>query len=262
MTRLTERLELHPRWYSHELGLAQDVVVWRPAGSHSGKDPLPILIIHDGHSAFDTDPRGAEGVRLGVECVVERLAAAGLTPEMLLVAVDCRHASRDQILSPAVGGEAYARFLIHELLPFVRRSYPETGRTSFCASLGWSLGGAMSLSLAQAHPEVFQGSIAFSPCPMDCPSVDERMDRLDTWERWMTAAWPSCRLYLDQGTLEREGLPPHPLGVEEHPRVYQIAAHLAGLPQVGLTYRTIPEGRHRMEDWRSRTESALLSLWG
>jgi enterochelin esterase-like enzyme len=139
---------------SKYLGRPRHVSVWLPPGYDDFPDKhYPLLIMHDGQNLFD--PRLAHtGVDWGVDESIARLAAAGrITPP--IVAGIWNTADRAREYSPWHDGPAYARFLIEELLPRIRREYRVLPGPENTATMGSSMGGLISFYLCWQHPEAF-----------------------------------------------------------------------------------------------------------
>lgn len=135
----------------------------------SAQDPLyarqryPVIYVLDGETAFQS-----------VAATVERLAAARIMPEAIIVAVLNTQRVRDftpthiesgiymsrEAATPSGGGENFTRFLQQELIPHIDSLYPTT---SYRMLVGHSLGGLLVLNTLLHHPAAFQAYVALDP---------------------------------------------------------------------------------------------------
>jgi predicted alpha/beta superfamily hydrolase len=135
----------------------------------SAQDPLyaqqhyPVIYVLDGETAFSH-----------VAATVERLAAARVLPEAIIVAVHNTDRVRDftpthieagvymsrEAAKSSGGGENFTRFLQQELIPHIDSLYPTT---SYRLLVGHSLGGLLALYTLLHHPTAFHDYVAIDP---------------------------------------------------------------------------------------------------
>ncbi|MCX7718241.1 MAG: alpha/beta hydrolase-fold protein [Candidatus Sumerlaeaceae bacterium] len=139
---------------SKHLNRRRHVSVWFPPEYDENPDKrFPLLVMHDGQNLFD--PRIAHtGVDWGVDECIVRLAKAGRIEPPVVVGV-WNTADRALEYSPWHEGPAYARFLIEELLPRIRKEYRILSGPENTATMGSSMGGLISFYLCWKHPETF-----------------------------------------------------------------------------------------------------------
>ena len=167
-----DRLIQHTLEISRWVDVPRAVKVLLPRAYHQYPTRrFPLVLALDGQNLFD--PRNTVGgVSWNLHQVADRLEASG-APPFVLVAVDngggsrtdeyCPYATEDVAGAPPSGGraEAHLEFLLHELLPLLRREYrlqPGPG-----ALMGANRGGLFALWAAVAHPEAFAAVAALSP---------------------------------------------------------------------------------------------------
>lgn len=155
--------------------------IYAPAAPLRGDAPLPVVIVNDGHKAFE--PSHAHRVSalqqsgtLQLHRVMDGMLCEGLVRPAVVVAVAAHASSRADHYVPvrthfgstAFGGhgDAYLDLLEHEVLPAVRRSLGHVAISDAAADrvlLGASIGGVSALYGAMTRPSVFGNAIAMSP---------------------------------------------------------------------------------------------------
>ncbi|MBM4061226.1 MAG: hypothetical protein FJ265_09040 [Planctomycetes bacterium] len=155
--------------------------IYVPAPSLRGDRPLPVVLVNDGHKAFEpshqhrVSPLHQTGT-LQLHRLMDGLLCEGRIRPAVVVAVAV-HASRraDQYVpirtrlgDVAFGGhgDAYLDLLEHEALPAVRqhlRSVPLAESAADRVLLGASIGAVAALYGALTRPAVFGNAIALSP---------------------------------------------------------------------------------------------------
>ena len=221
-----DAVRYHLDFRSAHLPHARPVTVALPPGYDlDGSRRFPVLYLHDGQNLFDADTSFA-----GVPW------AAGETAE---------REARDDL------SEAYGRFLVAELKPYIDATYRTEASPEATGVAGSSMGGLISLELCRRYPRVFGRCAALSPSLW--------------WDREFflgDADWPpGCRVWLDTGEDEgasRVGRPAHLT------RTRKLARHfaLAGLRDgVEFEYREVPGGTHNEASWGARFGDVLRFLF-
>ena len=136
------------------LGPVRNIVIWLPPGYDSARNTrYPVLYMSDGQNLFD--PRIAfTGVDWGVDEAVVRLSQRGVIPPVIVVGA-WSTAERSTEYSPWHRADAYARFLIEELMPQVNREFRTRTGPRNTGVMGSSMGGLLSFYLVTYHPEAF-----------------------------------------------------------------------------------------------------------
>ncbi|MFZ5637845.1 MAG: alpha/beta hydrolase-fold protein [Pseudomonadota bacterium] len=194
---------------------ARNVDVWLPPSY--GRDPqrrYPVLYMHDGQNLFDP-ALAYTGVDWDIDGAMTRLIERGEIREAIVVGVwntplrPVEYMPKAPVLdrlvadrAPAsevdradeIRSEAYLRFLVEELKPFIDARYRTLPGRSDTAIMGSSMGGLISLYAVARHPGVFGSAGAVSthwPICDGC-TVD-----------WFAKHLPrpgAHRLYFDHGT--------------------------------------------------------------
>lgn len=161
----------HERFASAFLPGARDLIVYLPPGYRArGRERFPVLYLQDGQNLFDpaTAHRPGEHWRVG-ETADALIAARRLHP---LVIVGIAHMGARRVeeytltRSRRHGGgrvDAYGRFVVEEVKPFVDRTYRTHPGRAYTGIGGSSLGALASLYLGLRYPVVFGRLALLSP---------------------------------------------------------------------------------------------------
>lgn len=251
---------------------ARNVDVWLPPGY--GGDPrrrYPVLYMHDGQNVFDP-ALSYTGVDWDVDGAMTRLIAAGRVREAIVVGVwntplrffeymprkpvkadslgaggpDAPPVSSDRISS-----DAYLRFLVDELKPFIDARYRTEPGPDDTMIMGSSMGGLISLYAAAEYPQVFGGVAAVSThWPVGDGIVID----------WLAGQLPdprSHRIYYDHGTATLDA------AYAPYQQRVDAAMRAAGYREDDnwLT-RRFEGAEHNEAAWRARLDVPLEFLLG
>lgn len=129
---------------------------------YDGKQPAALMVFQDGHAYVD------EKGQFRVPVVLDNLIHRGELPVMIGVFIDPGHRKKE--LPPKPGwrprpenrsveydslGDAYARFLLDEILPEVKKSYKLSEDPEQRAICGISSGGICAFTVAWERPDRF-----------------------------------------------------------------------------------------------------------
>ncbi|MBI4956309.1 MAG: alpha/beta hydrolase [Myxococcales bacterium] len=239
----------------------------------------PVLYFHDGHTTFW--PGGLGHKSWNVAGVLDELWRARAIPELLVVAVEpldrvLEYTHADWGAARRFGGvEDYARYLAHELVPFVDACYRTRRGRDHRVVVGSSHGGLAAFYVANRCPDVFGAAGCLSSsfwvgldaihggrCPGGPLASSALVRGLEATLR-DRARRP--RLWLDWG-LVRDG--------RRHNDVTEAAAAARGAEMVALLrdrYGYGPDELHAYEDllgehdevsWGRRLPAVLSALVG
>jgi len=231
----------------------------------------PVLYMHDGQNLFDP-ALSFIGVDWGMDEAATRLmqdeCGGGVIvvgiwnsplrwreymPDKPLAGLQGR-ALRTRFAEQAGGeplSEAYLKFLVRELKPFIDKIYPTLPDAAHTFLMGSSMGGLISLYALIEYPELFGGAACLSthwPAGED-PLVD-----------FLGAALPRAgwhRLYFDFGTETLDA------DYEPYQRRMDKWVQRAGY-RVGHDWltRRFSGAEHSERAWRSRVDMPLAFLLG
>jgi predicted alpha/beta superfamily hydrolase len=162
---------------------ARNVDVWLPPGyaAHPHRR-YPVVYMHDGQNLFDPQ-LSYTGVDWGIDETMTRLIAARRVREAIVVGIwnTPRRLQEYMPLAPVQGeslpvgvdgfpplarsditSDAYLRFLVEELKPFIDATYRTRPGRRDTVVVGSSMGGLVSLYAAAQYPQVFGGVGALS----------------------------------------------------------------------------------------------------
>lgn len=281
----TERAELHalamPR---HLRGEIDDVLldgerlpgmrmlrIYVPAAELRGEAPLPLLLVNDGHKAFEpaNHQRVAPWQQAGtlqLHRVMDGLLCQGAVRPAVVVAIATHASSRaDQYVpvrarlgSTGFGGlgDVYLDLLEHEVLPAIRRrlhDVPLAETASARILCGTSIGGVSALYGALTRPGTFGGALALSPSAW----VDDGFLTRLVQQRGIGNA----RIAADIGAGERVPIREHCLrlfgALRDHAATAPGAAAAAG-----AVFADEVPGVHNEDSWRERLPRLLQHLLG
>jgi len=231
----------------------------------------PVLYMHDGQNLFDP-ALAAMGVDWDVDGVVARLVASGQMREAIVVGIwntperTLEYApakalpdgpvatgvpGRPPIASGDVKSDAYLRFLVQELKPFIDAHYRSLPGPRETVVMGSSMGGLISLYAVAEHPEVFGAAGALST---HWPAADGAM------VEWLGRNLPdprTHRLYFDYGTVALDA------AYAPYQQAMDVKLRQAGYRE-DENWRTLRfEGaEHNEAAWQARLHEPLLFLFG
>jgi predicted alpha/beta superfamily hydrolase len=250
----------------------RNVDVWLPPSYASHPERrYPVLYMHDGQNLFDP-ALAFTGVDWDVDGALTRLVAAGEVREAIVVGVwntperTLEYApakamtgtevpsgvpGRGPIRASDVKSDAYLRFLVDELKPFIDAQYRTLAGPGDTVVMGSSMGGLISLYALAEYPGVFGGAGALST---HWPAGDGAM------VGWLAANLPppgNHRLYFDHGTAT--------LDASYGPYQQAMDARLAALgfrPGQDWLTRRFEGAEHNEAAWRARVHEPLVFLLG
>jgi len=264
--------------------IARDIYVWLPEG-YTENSLYDVLYMHDGQALFDAK-KTWNGQEWGVDETASKLISNGKVRPFIVVAItntERRHseyfpeepwlslspAQRYDLLSrhryggnrifeADIQSDAYLRFLVDELKPFIDQTYSVDSSREHTFIMGSSMGGLISIYAVSEYPEIFAGAACLSTHwagifdmqnnPIPAALNDYLQARLPTPGRH--------KIYFDHGTKGLDALYP-PLQVE----VDKIMIAKGYSDQDWSTI--IQAGANHSENaWRDRLDLPLLFLLG
>lgn len=264
-TGTVESWQAFPSRFVH----ARTVDVWLPPGY--GEDPArryPVLYVHDGQNLFDPS-LSYTGVDWDIDGAMTRLIEAGQAREAIVVGIwntPLRFAEYmprqplDGATPPQLGtlgglapeharSDAYLRFLVEELKPFVDATYRTRPGRDDTFVMGSSMGGLISLYALARHPQVFGGAAGVST---HWPAGDGVV------ADWLGAHLPRAgahRLYFDFGTATLDATyPPY------QARMDALLPALGYVPGRDWLTRRFEGAEHNEAAWRARVDVPLRFL--
>ena len=246
---------------------ARHVEVWVPASQ--GKKPLPVLYMQDGQNLFHGRDSFA-GVTWGVAETLTRLIKEESLPPAIVVGIwNTRRRipeympqrPLDDWADPAIltrfsktygakpSSDAYLRFMVDELKPFIDREYNTRPEAASSWLMGSSMGGLISLYAACEYPSVFSAAC----CLSTSWTIGGRV-----MIRYMERTLPppgSHKLYFDYGGEAQ---------IARYERLQQAANRVLSRGgyrrEVNWMTRRFPGAAHDEAAWRARLDVPLRFL--
>ena len=210
---------------------------------------FPVIYMHDGQNLFD-DATSYAG-EWGVDETMDELART-IGFEAIVVGIDNGQERRMAELNPwpleKVGpgeGEAYLRFVVEVVKPFIDTRYRTLPEAAQTAVVGSSMGGLISHYALHRHPKVFGLGGVLSPAYWTAPAMFD-----------YAAANPlpaTARLYLHMGGRE---------GGSMVPDVQRMHELLAAHKEPALLLRLVAQGEHNEAAWRLEFPRVVRWLYG
>lgn len=222
-----------------------------------------LLLINDGQDL----------VKMQFENILENVSP-GLVP-LFCVGIRCGADRRNEygtanILNEnGLGAKAalYSRFVMEELLPFIRRKYKIMSfkQKSYC---GFSLGGLSALDIVWNHANefskvgVFSGSLWWRTVSQDHPDFSEDEHRIMHAEIREGAYHPWLKFFFETGTMDETADRNHNGIIDSIDDTQSLIRELEnkGYTNNDIFYLELPDGKHDVSTW-ARAFPAFLE-WG
>jgi len=198
---------------------ARQVEIWLPPGYGRDTVRYPVLYMHDGQNVFDPKTSFG-GVDWGIDETMTTLIAQGRVRPAIVVATwntpkRLNEYMAAKALPPGADsvdmgwgqrfagpwiGDAYLRFMVEELKPYVDRTYRTKRGRADTYVMGSSMGGVLSLYAAAEYPNVFGGAGAVST---HLPGANGAL--IDYLARTMPDP-ATHRIWMDRGTATLDSM--------------------------------------------------------
>ena len=250
------QLRRHDRFRSKILRNQRTLIVYLPPGYHDHPHRrFPMLYLQDGQNLFDGSTSFVKGQDWRVGQTADEEIRAGRVEPLIIIGIYNTGKARIQEYTPTRvprlgGGKAdrYGKFLLEEVMPFIRREYRVESGAQQTGIGGSSLGGLVSLYLGLSRPNIFGKIAALSP------SVWWNQRVIHTFANDMEVQMRP-RIWLDIGT--REG----PRIVEDVERYRDILLRRGWQYGRDLHYERVEGGEHNEAAWANRVAPFLRFLY-
>ncbi len=218
------KLELYPQFASKYLP-PRNVSVWLPDGYQIG-EKCDVLYMHDGQMLFDADTTWNHQ-EWNVDEVMGQLIKEGKIRRCIVVAADntndrlneyfpdktvkyVAESERRDVDTKRFHGDAYLKFLVEELKPFIDAHYKPLTSREHTFIMGSSMGGLISLYAMCEYPQVFGGAACLSThLSMRDLSLGRGSELwADAFRSYVEDKLPEIQgrlLYMDRGSLGLDG---------------------------------------------------------
>lgn len=168
--------------FASEYVEARNIAVWLPEGyENNGKEKYSVIYVHDGQNLFDPSSSYA-GQDWGLDEVVPSLLRENKIKNVIIVGIwnSPKRMREYQLAAPYDAlckdlkeyvfaelqgkplGEAYLKFIVGELKPFIDKTYHTEPDRDNTFIMGSSMGGLISLYAITKYPDVFGGAACIS----------------------------------------------------------------------------------------------------
>ncbi|HUI73941.1 MAG TPA: alpha/beta hydrolase-fold protein [Candidatus Acidoferrum sp.] len=249
-------LRKHEQFFSRFLRNRRDIIVYLPPGyDQQPRRRFPVLYMQDGQNLFDGETSFIHGMDWHVGQTADELIRAAKVESLIIVGVYNTGKSRIREYTPTRapklgggGADRYGKFLVNELIPFVRANYRVEDAVETRGIAGSSLGGLLALYLGLRMPQVFGKIGALSPSVWWNQRVMLRYAA-------KTKADPRPRVWLDIGT--REG----PRIVEDVEKFRDVLLQKGWRLGHDLYYQRVEGAEHNEAAWAQRVGPFLEFLF-
>lgn len=198
---------------------SRDISIWLP-DNYASTDSCMVIYMHDGQMLFDADATWNRK-EWSVDEVLGQMIEAGELSPCIVVAIDNTDDRLNEYFPEKVSefvaedvrgksdmepkGDAYLKFLVHELKPFVDAHYKTYTDREHTFIAGSSMGGLISLYALCEYPEVFSGAVCMSShLSMAYLSMGKQNEAwAKGFQEYLLDRLPSQeghRVYMDHGT--------------------------------------------------------------
>jgi predicted alpha/beta superfamily hydrolase len=250
-------IHYHKDFPSQFLPHARPVTVYLPPGYDMvTQRRYPVMYLHDGQNLFDASTSFA-GVPWSCDDTAERAARNHEAEPVILVGIG-NTPDRMEEYGPTEPGDmadAYGRFLVEEVKPFMDSHYRTATGPENTAIGGSSMGGLISLHLAQVYPHIFGRCAAMSP------SIWWNGERLVT-EIASGKPWPkSTRLWLDMGDNEYGSKRGNLINLRRSRKLVRLLRKQGLMPEGQYRYVEAAGAQHNEAAWCERFSDVLKYLF-
>lgn len=258
--------------------------VWLPEGYETSNEPHAVLYMHDGQNLFDP-ATSTHNQPWAVDQKLQPLIAARKVRPTIVVGIwNTAKRWQEYVPSPAIDGlpletsalinpdnlpslsEAYLRFIVTELKPFIGKTYRVSAARENTFIMGASMGGLISVHALSRYPLVFAGAACLSthwPVTTNAAALMmQDKSAVDQCARgyigWLSQTLPAAgkhRFYFDHGTINLDAL------YAPYQELANVMMKSKGYLERGDYMSQIAEGAdHNETAWRARLDDPLLHL--
>jgi len=230
--------------------------------------PISLLLINDGQDLRT----------MKFEEILDRQYRSGAIQPILCVGIHCSADRKNEYGTAKVldykgrGAKAarYQRFILEELLPFIRKQYAITS-FSQKAYAGFSLGGLSALDIVWNNPDefslaaVFSGSLWWRDKDQDDADFNEDTDRIMHRQVREGKYHPWVKFFFQVGTLD-ETADRNNNGIID--AIDDTQSFISELTKKGyqeqrdIRYLELKDGRHDVPTWARAFPAFLVWAWG
>ena len=264
------RIEKHPAFASKFVA-AREIDVWLPSGYDADQAVrFPVIYMHDGQNIFEAGTAFG-GSSWEIRQAVERLTSTGKIRGAIVVGVwntkarfeeympqkavsgseVTHYAGKGKVSAANLKSDAYLKFLVEEVKPFIDRAYRTESEAAHTFIMGSSMGGLISAYALVEYPLIFGGAGCVST---HWPAGDGSV--IDYVAQHLPKPG-AHKFYFDHGTATLDAqYEPHQKRMDE---VMRAAGYTEGKDWITKKYSGAD---HTEKSWRERVEIPLRFLLG
>ena len=258
------QIDVHDQFSSHPLNRKVRFDIYKPSVYDDKKyRSFPLLILNDGQDM--------EGI--GLKQTLENLYAHQLIQPVIIVAIHAGYRMQEYGTSHTSDykqrgslAKQYEKFVIDELLPFLKRDYRPLSEKIIA---GFSLGGLSAFDIGWRNPQVFSkigifsGSFWWRSTPFNQHRPDEGRIIIDLIQD--TPQVPNVKFWLQTGTLD-ESSDRNNNGVidaiDDTIDVIQALSKRGYRQGKDIDYLELIGGHHNLETWGKAMPDFLIWAFG
>ena len=224
-----------------ELGRTRRIWIYLPQGEKGEK--YPVLYMQDGQNLFD------EQTSYAGEWGLDEFMDSTQLPKCIIVGIDNGGTHRIQEYNPydmekygKAEGDAYLKFLVKRLKPYIDSNYPVLRNRKNTWIGGSSLGALISFYALIQYPKTFGGAAVFSPSFWIAPAIYKEAETKLKKKK--------ASLYFYAGKQESGEMVPDMI------KMMQTVSHRSNIRATAVIRE---EGKHNEGSWRR--EFPLFYRW-
>jgi predicted alpha/beta superfamily hydrolase len=227
----------------------RDVIVWLPPDyEHDKTRRYPVVYMHDGQNVIDP-ATSSFGVDWQIDETADALIKKKSIPPLIVVGIYST-SDRFKEYTPGETGDAYVRFVVNTVKPFIDSTYRTKRDRKNTIVGGSSAGGIISFMIVWEHPEIFSKAICMSPAFKSPGSLTMKFDYVKVVAG--SKKRENVFFYIDNGGVGLESqLQP---GIDEMISALKSKGYKE--PK-DFAYIVDSNARHFEADWAKRFPNAL-----
>ena len=256
----------------------RNLSVWLPENYGADSEMrYPVIYAHDGQNLFEPG-HSYGGVEWGIDETAEALMGAGTLPPAIIVGIwntDARwqeYAPQKVIESltgetasewlgpelPELKGDAYLRFIVEELKPFIDETYQTHPDQDHTFIMGSSMGGLISLYAMAEYPDTFRRAAAVSiHWPLTEPEGAMAQQADAAMQAYLATSGidpDKHTIWFDHGTETLDAY------YGPHAEAMELWFRENGWPEDRAIFREYPGTEHSESSWAERADEILTFL--
>ena len=229
--------------------LDREVIVWFPPQYEENTSKrFPVLYMHDGQNLFDPST-SSFGVDWEIDEILDSLSKLGSVEIPIVVGI---YNTSERTADYTIGkqSEAYAKFVVEVVKPFIDKNYRTLSGPENTAVGGSSYGGLISFKMAWEYPHIFSKAFCLLPA-FKIQNIDYVQNVLD-----YNGDRKDLTFYIDNGGVGlEEQLQP---GIDDMLKALETKGYEKDKDFFWVLDK---EARHFESDWAKRMPKAFQLMY-